>query len=273
MTTRDRDPVYDKHFEVKRRGLKIFKIFEHVTSCNILKRNTRKSILQRLWCVWHHDDPSMLQGWVTWNRGSKLRLVEPSQTWITVGDRVDIWSLKGFHWFQNNHNTQQLTIFDPYIFGAHFFLWEATRTFSWTSMACMKRTSRLFCCWFNSKFGTPNLVVYLFFPRCHMGHGLGYPGYTKNFETNQDGSQWTWTVFHGTRSDWLGFSNDFLSNGLRAWLDSNHSAMHLESMLNLIWLSISGSSQCWHKDTDLGQGPHMSTFLMDKKVVATNQAK
>ena len=121
MTTRDRDPVYDKHFEVKRRGLKIFKIFEHVTSCNILKRNTRKSILQRLWCVWHHDDPSMLQGWVTWNRGSKLRLVEPSQTWITLGDRVDIWSLKGFHWFQNNHNTQQLTIFDPYIFGAHFF--------------------------------------------------------------------------------------------------------------------------------------------------------
>ena len=54
-----------------------------------------------------------------------------------------------------------------------------------------------------------------FFSRCHMGHGLGYPGYPKNFETNQDGSQWTWTVFHGTRSDWLGFSNDFLSNGLR----------------------------------------------------------
>ena len=33
-----------------------------------------------------------------------------------------------------------------------------------------------------------------FFSRCHMGHGLGYPGYPKNFETNQDGSQWTWTA-------------------------------------------------------------------------------
>ena len=231
MTTRDRDPVYDKHFEVKRRGLKIFKIFEHVTSCNILKRNTRKSILQRLWCVWHHDDPSMLQGWVTWNRGSKLRLVEPSQTWITLGDRVDIWSLKGFHWFQNNHNTQQLTIFDPYIFGAHFFLWEATRTFSWTSMACMKRTSRLFCCWFNSKFGTPNLVVYLFFPVVTWAMDWAIPA--------------TPRILRQTKMDHNGLGQSSMAPGAIGWvLATTFSATDL----GLDWIQITPQciwNRCW----------------------------
>ena len=43
-----------------------------------------------------------------------------------------------------------------------------------------------------------------FFPLSH-GPWIGLSRLPLNFETNQDGSQWTWTVFHGHQERLVGF--------------------------------------------------------------------
>ena len=100
-----------------------------------------------------------------------------------------------------------------------------------------------------SEFGTPNLVVYLFFPVVTWAMDWAIPA------TPQFWDKPRWITMDLDSLPWapgaIGWvlATTFSATDLhRPWLDSNHinhSAMHLESMLNFIWLSLSGSSQCW----------------------------
>lgn len=86
-----------------------------------------------------------------------------------------------------------------------------------------------------------------------MGHGLGYPGHPSILRQTKMDHNGLGQSSMGTRSDWLGFSNDFLSNGLRH-LRSLRKAFGIDVEFNLavtFWLITMLTP--W--DTDLVQGP------------------